>query len=78
LVLAFALPSVCSAPDDVHRTSAGMFTISYSCAMVLSVLAGWLWDETRSPIAGFAPAVLCALTIIVLAPTVKRAAMPPG
>ena len=74
LVLAFALPSVCSAPDDVHRTSAGMFTISYSCAMVLSVLAGWLWDETRSPIAAFAPAVLCALIIIVLAPTVKHAA----
>ena len=52
LVLALALPSVVSAPDDVHRTSAGMFTISYSCAMVLSVLAGWLWDETHTPIAG--------------------------
>jgi MFS transporter, CP family, cyanate transporter len=76
LVLAFALPSVCSAPDDVHRTSAGMFTISYSCAMVLSVLAGWLWDQTHSPIAGFAPAVLCALIIIALAPTVKRAVQP--
>jgi CP family cyanate transporter-like MFS transporter len=74
LVLAFALPSVFSAPDDVHRTSAGMFTISYSCAMVLSVLAGWLWDETRSPIAGFAPAIVCALVIIALSPTVKRAA----
>ena len=31
LILALALPSVLSAPDDVHRTSAGMFTISYSC-----------------------------------------------
>ena len=78
LVLAFALPSVFSAPDDVHRTSAGMFTISYSCAMVLSVLAGWLWDETRSPIAGFAPAIVCALVIIALSPTVKRAALRPA
>jgi CP family cyanate transporter-like MFS transporter len=78
LVLAFALPSVCSAPDDVHRASAGMFTISYSCAMVLSVVAGWLWDKTHSPIAGFAPAVLCALVIIALAPTVKHAAVQPG
>jgi CP family cyanate transporter-like MFS transporter len=78
LVLAFALPSVCSAPDDVHRTSAGMFTISYSCAMVMSVLAGWLWDTTHLPVAGFAPAVLCALTIIALAPTVKRAATQTG
>jgi MFS transporter, CP family, cyanate transporter len=74
LVLALALPSVFSAPDDVHRTSAGMFTISYSCAMVLSVLGGWLWDETQMPVAGFAPAFLCAITIVVLAPTVKRAA----
>ncbi len=73
LVLAFALPSVFSAPDDVHRTSAGMFTISYSCAMVLAVLAGWLWDETHSPIAGFAPAIVCALVIVALSPTVKRA-----
>ena len=30
LTLALALPSMLSAPDDVHRTSAGMFTISYS------------------------------------------------
>ena len=73
LVLAFALPSVFSAPDDVHRTSAGMFTISYSCAMALSVLAGWLWDQTHSPVAGFAPAIVCALIIITLSPTVKRA-----
>jgi hypothetical protein len=41
--------------------------------MALSVLGGWLWDETHLPIAGFAPAVLCALTIMALAPTVKRA-----
>jgi len=55
-----------------------MFTISYSCAMVLSILAGWLWDTTHQPVAAFAPAVLCALTIIALAPTVKRAAMQTG
>lgn len=73
MVLALALPSVLSAPDDVHRTSAGMFTVSYSCAMVLSVLGGWLWDATHQPIAGFAPIALCGLVIAVLAPTVKRA-----
>jgi CP family cyanate transporter-like MFS transporter len=73
MVLALALPSVLSAPDDVHRTSAGMFTVSYSCAMVLSVLGGWLWDVTHQPIAGFAPIALCGLVIAALAPTVKRA-----
>ena len=73
LILALALPSVLSAPDDVHRTSAGMFTISYSCAMALSVLVGWLWDATHQPLAGFAPVALCGLVIVALASTVKHA-----
>jgi len=78
LILALALPSVLSAPDDVHRTSAGMFTISYSVAMVLSVIGGWLWDFTRSPIAGFAPVAVCALLIIALASTVRHADREPA
>jgi CP family cyanate transporter-like MFS transporter len=73
LILALALPSVLSAPDDVHRTSAGMFTISYSLAMAMSVVGGWLWDFTHSPIAGFAPVAVCGLLIVVLAPTVRHA-----
>jgi CP family cyanate transporter-like MFS transporter len=73
LILALALPSILSAPDDVHRTSAGMFTISYSCAMLLSIVGGWLWDLTAMPIASFAPVALCAIVIVVLASTVKNA-----
>jgi CP family cyanate transporter-like MFS transporter len=72
LVLALALPSVLSAPDDVHRTSAGMFTISYSIAMVLSVAAGWLWDFTHTPIAAFVPVTLCALLVVALASTANH------
>src|SRR5438067_4145549 len=72
LVLGLALPSVLSAPDDVHRTSAGMFTISYSIAMVLSVAAGWLWDLTHMPIAAFVPVTLCALLVIALASTANH------
>jgi CP family cyanate transporter-like MFS transporter len=72
LILALALPSVLGASDDVHRTSAGMFTISYSCAMVISVLGGWLWDVTHLPIAGLAPVALCEIAVIALASTVKR------
>ena len=73
LILALALPSILSAADDVHRTTAGMFTISYSCAMAFSVLGGWLWDLTRLPVAGFAPVALCALVIVALSSTVKHA-----
>ena len=76
LSLALALPSVLSAPDDVPRTSAGMFTISYGLAMVLSILGGWLWDLTHTPLAGFAPIAACGVIIIVLAPTVGRADQP--
>lgn len=72
LILALALPSILSAADDVHRTTAGMFTISYSCAMALSVIVGWLWDVTHRPLVGFAPIALCGLVIAALAPTVKR------
>jgi MFS transporter, CP family, cyanate transporter len=72
LVLALALPSVLSAPDDVHRTSAGMFTISYSIAMVLSVAAGRLWDFTHTPIAAFVPVTLCALLVVALASTANH------
>jgi MFS transporter, CP family, cyanate transporter len=76
LILALSLPSVLSAPDDVHRTSAGMFTISYSVAMVLSVLGGWLWDVTHSPIAALAPVAVCGLVIIALSSTVRGAGRP--
>ncbi len=74
LILAFALPSVLSAPEDVHRTSAGMFTISYSCSMALAVAGGWLWDATHMPIAAFVPVAVCAIVIMALSPTVKQAA----
>jgi len=73
LILALALPSVLSAPDDVHRTSAGMFTISYSFGMVLSVVVGWIWDLTQRPAAAFAPIALCGLLIAALASTVRHA-----
>ena len=42
-------------------------------AMVLSVVGGWLWDFTRSPVAGLAPVALCGLVIFALASTVRQA-----
>jgi CP family cyanate transporter-like MFS transporter len=76
LILVLALPSVLGALDDVHRTSAGMFTISYTIAMVLSVIGGWLWDITHLPVAGLAPAVLCGLVVVALASTVRHTYQP--
>lgn len=73
LIMALALPSILSAPEDVHRSTAGMFTISYSCAMALSVFVGWLWDFTRWPVAAFTPVALCGLVIVALSSTVRHA-----
>ena len=35
LVLALALPPLIAPAEDVHRVTAGMFTISYSCAVIV-------------------------------------------
>jgi hypothetical protein len=57
----------------VHRTSAGIFTNSDGCAMLLSVVGGWLWDLTAMPVASFAPIAPCAIVIVGLASAVKNA-----
>lgn len=70
LVLILALPPLLSPPDAVHRMTAGMFTISYSCAVIIPVVSGALWDLTGSPAAAFVPLALCTLATIGLAPSV--------
>jgi CP family cyanate transporter-like MFS transporter len=61
-----ALPPFLSRPGDVHRTAAGMFTISYSCAVAIPTLSGALWDLTGRPWTAFVPLGLCAITLTVL------------
>ncbi len=65
LVLMLALPPLLSPPDDVHRTAAAMFTISYSCAVIVPVLSGIAWDLSGIPAAAFVPIGLCAFLLIV-------------
>ncbi|TAL82276.1 MAG: MFS transporter [Beijerinckiaceae bacterium] len=72
MILGLALPSVLSAPHDVHRTAAAMFTISYSLAMLLSVFTGFLWDSTHLPITAFLPIAVCALLVPLVAPSVVK------
>jgi CP family cyanate transporter-like MFS transporter len=66
LVLILALPPLLSAPDDVHRLSAGMFTISYSCAVAVPIIGGALWDRTGIPVLAFLPVGVCVLGIALL------------
>src|SRR5690606_14470803 len=70
LGLVLALPPLISPPESVHRVSAGMFTISYSCAVVVPIISGILWDVTGWTPAPFIPIIGCMLVVIALAPTI--------
>jgi CP family cyanate transporter-like MFS transporter len=68
-VLILALPPVLSAPGDVHRLAAGVFTISYSTAVLVPAASGLLWDLTGVPGMAFAPIAVCAIMLAAVAPT---------
>jgi CP family cyanate transporter-like MFS transporter len=70
LVLVLALPPLISPPEDVHRVSAGMFTISYSCAVLVPIISGMLWDLSGWTASPFIPVIVCMLALIGLAPTI--------
>lgn len=71
LILMLALPPFLSPPDDVHRTAAAMFTISYTCALIVPVLSGIAWDLTGIPAAAFIPIGLCGILLIAPALSLK-------
>lgn len=73
LTMIFALPPLLTKPDDVHRLAAGMFTISYSCAVITPILSGFAWDITGAPRAAFVPVLLGAVVLAALAPGIGRA-----
>jgi MFS transporter, CP family, cyanate transporter len=69
LILILALPPLMSRQQDVPRMAAGMFTISYSCAVVVPIVSGLAWDLTGIPAVAFVPMVVAASLMVVLAPT---------
>jgi CP family cyanate transporter-like MFS transporter len=71
LILMLALPPLLAAPDDVHRVSAAMFTISYSFAVITPVFSGLVWDLTGYAQSAFVPLALCAMILIAVAPTIR-------
>ncbi len=68
LILLLALPALLAAPQDVHRLSAAMFTLSYPCAVVFPILGGFAWDITHIAALAFLPAALGAVVIMGLSP----------
>jgi MFS transporter, CP family, cyanate transporter len=68
--LCLTLPPLLSAPQEVARVSAAMFTISYASAMFVAVLSGAAWDVTGIESFAFLPIGLAALPLLLLAPTI--------
>lgn len=69
--LGLTLPPLLSTTGEVARVSAAMFTISYSSAMLVSVIGGVAWDLTGVERLAFLPIALSALPLILLAPTIS-------
>ena len=65
-VLTFALPSILSPPDDVHRMAGGMLAVSYAIAVIVPIVCGAFWDLTGIPWTAFLPLDVCALKLTVL------------
>lgn len=70
-IVVLTLPPRLAALGDVHRMSAGIFTIQYSSAFVIPLIAGALWDATSIARLAFLPGMLCAIAMAWLAYPLK-------
>jgi len=67
LAIGLTLPPLLCKQEDVARTAAGTFTLSYGAAVVLAVLAGALWDTLGIPLLAFAPVAAVSLGLALVA-----------
>jgi CP family cyanate transporter-like MFS transporter len=69
LVLSLALPPLLAPANDVHRLSAGMFSIGYLTSFVMPPLGGAIWDMTGRPETVFSAAGLSIAIAFIAAAT---------
>ena len=58
-------------PEQVARTAAAVFTVSYAGAVVMGVLCGVLWDATHQPLLALVPLAAAALATFGAALTMR-------
>ena len=63
LILGLTLPPLLCRQEDVARTSAGTFTLSYGGAVVVAVISGAAWDLSGVPALAFLPLAVCAVAL---------------
>ena len=71
LILTLALPPLLAPPEDVHRLSAGVLTVSYALAFIVPLLGGAVWDATSRAAAAFLPGAVGAGLVLVLGAMLK-------
>ncbi|HEV2041527.1 MAG TPA: MFS transporter [Casimicrobiaceae bacterium] len=72
LILGLTLPPLLCRPEDVARTSAGTFTLSYGGAVVIAVISGGAWDLSGIPALAFVPLALCAIGLTSIPVWLRR------
>jgi len=72
LIVGLTLPALLCRPEDVARTSAGTFTISYGGGVVVAIICGAAWDLSGIPDLAFLPLALCALGLAAGALRMRR------
>jgi len=72
LILALTLPPYLCQPEDVARTSAGVFTLSYGGAVGVALVSGAAWDLTGAPSLAFVPLALCAASLAAMPAVMRR------
>ena len=60
-IVVLTLPPRLAAAGDVHRMSAAIFTLQYTTAFILPLVAGTLWDATGVAWLAFVPGVAGAI-----------------
>jgi CP family cyanate transporter-like MFS transporter len=66
LIMALTLPPLLCRPEDVARTSAGVFTISYAGAVAIAIISGAAWDVSGIPELAFVPLGACAIGLVAI------------
>jgi CP family cyanate transporter-like MFS transporter len=76
-IVVLTLPPRLAAAGDVHRMSAAIFTVQYTVAFTVPLLAGALWDASGWAVLAFVPGVAAAavmawLTLPLRIPSADR------
>ncbi|MBF6569511.1 MAG: MFS transporter [Candidatus Binataceae bacterium] len=58
-------PLIARTPDEIHRLSAGMFTIGYALAFITPLLAGMAWDRSGIAATALVPVAIGAVLLFI-------------